>query len=437
MTGRRDEGVDDHLTIEHFSEVARRPGSSPARATLQHLVSRCPECRRHWQQLHQLQPVYLACLDGIEFVPPRAPREETLDDLDTSCGAIASQEVAVAELRRLHQRAKEELWLLLRLPREQRAGTIRGAYRRFRSRQLAEMLIRECRVRVRNDPADAQALAELIPLVLRWAGGTTAPTWVRGLLTRATALRGNALRIAGDLPGAERVFMGLRGELAVRPLTDAGVLGDLWALEASLRKDLLQFADAEQLVSMAALAYELCGDRLGLARARIKQGNLLLVAGRPDEIVPLLNQAESLLGADPDPWLLLCTVVVRINALADLGHFGRANSLLLRQSARFERSNDASSLGGFRCVQGRVAFGLGRFDEAAACFSASRDAMLSVGRPYDAAWSSLYLTATHRAAGQPGHAERLARDLVPEFRARGVDIQATRAVDILSGRFTR
>ena len=429
-------GVNDHLRIEHFSEVVRRPGvANLARRTLEHVVALCPECHRQWGQLRKLQPAYLACLDEIDVAEPLAA-EPPLDDLDASPDAIAAHEASSGELQRLHRQAHREMWTLLRLPRAQRAGKIRGAYRRFRSRLLAEMLIAECRTRVRNDPGEALAIAELVPLVLRWASGSHAPDWARGLLALAVALRGNALRIGGDLLAAEQVFTGLRAELTGRPLRSPRVLGDLWSLEASVRNDLRQMAEAERLLVLAAMAFELGGDRRGLARVRIKQANLIQIAGRPSEIVPLLDEADWLSrprSRRPPPPLHHR----RARQCAHRPRPACACELPARSSLRYASSNarTPSPRGFFRFLQGRVALGLGRYQEAVDCFTASRDAMVSLGRTYDADLGTLFLAEAHRAAGHWKRVERLATDLVPAFRARGVVPETRRALE-LSGRGT-
>jgi len=250
-------GLHDHLRIVHLVEAQRRPGAAAtlARRTLDHLVALCPVCRRHWQRLRNLQPVYMACLDTLE-VPVAANTEPAMDDLDASPPALAAQAARVAELRRLRRRAQEEMWLLLRLPAEQRAGKIHRARRRFRSRQLAELLLRECEERVRSEPIEARRIAELVPSVLQWASGDAGPVWAAPLLVRAAARRADAMRAAGDLSGADRVFADLQRSLASRPLADPAALAEVLSLKGALRIDQSRSAEAEQVLRLARLAHD-------------------------------------------------------------------------------------------------------------------------------------------------------------------------------------
>ena len=257
--------------------------------------------------------------------------EPSPDDLDASPNAIAAQEAATAELRRLRRRTQEEMWILLRLPPDRRAGKIRGARRRFRSRQLAEMLLQQCRSRARNEPVEARRIAELVPLVLRWTRQADGPAWAPALLARAAALGANALRIAGDYAAAERVFHHLHGELAARPIADPGVLADVSSLEASLRFAQHRPAEAKQLLGLAFQAFEFAGDRLGVARTKIKMAMLMRHSARSDEAIRLLREVADSLGPDPDPWLYFCTVGERAHTLIDLGRYPEAVQLRRRQ----------------------------------------------------------------------------------------------------------
>ena len=298
------DGFHDHLRVEHFvaTETMQGAAGTVARRALEHVVALCPHCRRQWEQLRNLQPVYLERLDAIE-APAPATAEPDPDDLDASPDTLAAHKAATAELRRLHRRAKEEMWILLRQPPERRAATIRTARRRFRSRQLAELLIEECRVRVRTDPAEARNIAELVPVVLRSAVQAGGPAWARPLIVLAAALRANALRIAGDLGAAERGFIDTRGELAVRPLADPRVLADVASLEASLRESQARLAETDQLLLLASLGFDLAGDSGGCARVQIKRAIVMRSAGDFQQCLAFIEEVLASLDPNIDSWL--------------------------------------------------------------------------------------------------------------------------------------
>jgi len=422
----------DHLRVEHFIEALRRPEAAAtlARRTLDHVIGLCPECRRQWEQLRRLQPVYLTALDEIEISHP-VEGESANDDLDTSPEALAEREKVTAELRRLQRRAKEELWALLRLAPKQRVSKIRGARRRYRSRQLAQMLIAECRSQIHNSPADAQSIVELVPAVLRWTLAPSGPEWARALLARAAAHRANALRVGGDLPAAERAFIDLRAELAARPVGAPTALAEISALEASLRIGQRRFEEAEQLLVVAGLGFSLAGDRRGFARARINLGNVLFSAERPEEALAVQEQASKIL---VDEWQLetLASITGRVNALGSLGRFTEARHLLELHLDTFERSKDTFSAIVYRYLQGRVALGIGDVQLATERFSTAREMFIALGRHYDAALVSLDLAEAYRAAGKEQGLRRLLLDLVTDFRHRGVESETQRALKLLS-----
>lgn len=336
-----------------------------------------------------------------------------------------------ASLRRLRRRAKKQLSELRTLPAKARAGRIAGAYRRFRTRQLAELLIEESRRVIRDAPAEAESFASLVPLVLDWARGPEAPPWTEPLLIRAAAHRANALRVAGDLPAADHAWHELRTGLVQRPITDAAVLGEIASLEASLRLDQRHLEQAEDLLAHAERAFRYLGDRGSLARVRIKQANLKYTQGHPEQVVVLLDEAE-LLATHATPFFTICTVSGRVNALCDLGRPAEARSLLRRHLDAFEADPGPHAAAVLRCLEGRAALGLGELDAAADYFQTSHEAMLAAGRPFDAALNALFLAETFLEQGRTQDLRRLAARLVREFRSRGIAGETLAALKLLA-----
>ena len=151
-----------------------------------------------------------------------------------------------------------------------------------------------------NAPSEALEWIELVPIALDWARTADGPLWAKALLARATAHRANALRVLGDHPAAERLFVELRRTLAREPIDDTGALAEIASLEASLRIEQNLHAEAEELLDRAALAYRYAGDARGLARARLKQVMLLRTQGRAEEILALLADAPLDAGGHDD-----------------------------------------------------------------------------------------------------------------------------------------
>jgi tetratricopeptide (TPR) repeat protein len=413
-------GQDDHLRVQDY----RRPPAADlgdfAVRTNEHLTAACPECGKGWQQLGpMLRGMYRESLAALG--PAAPPPDPHPDDLSTAPAALDALAAQAAELRRLERRARQQLCELRNLPADQRVGKIRRAYRRFQSRWLAVLLIEESRKLVRSDPAEAESFASLVPEVLAWTRGEDGPPWAPPLVARAAAHRANALRVAGDLPAADRRFARLAELLAVPSVAaDAGVLAEIASLEASLRIGQRRFAEAERLLERAELAYEYAGDRTGLGRTWIKTANLMQALGRPEEVLALHERAAAALGAGATPYLTVCTVTGRVNALCDLDRPAEARPLLRAHLDAFEADDELHTAALLRGLEGRVALGLGELAAAEAYFASCHEGMLLAGRAYDAALAALDLASAYLAGGRHRELRRLAARLVPEFRGREV-----------------
>jgi len=321
----------------------------------------------------------------------------------------------------MRRRAMEDRCeLLLRTPPDQRVRKIRRARRRFRSFLLAEMLIEECRRRVRNEPAVALAVVDLVPHVLAWTRKRVAPPQANDLLARASAHRANALRVAGDLPAAEREFIALRSRLALHPVADPSAEADVASLEASLFIGQRRFEEADALLGRATLAAHQAGADETLARIYLQHANLQETCGRPAEVLELFEAAGDLLDAAAEPIHFLCTVTGRVNALCDLDRAEEAHRLLRRHAGYYESSEGPFAGSIYRFLLGRCALGRGDAAAAEEALTASRDAFLALGRAYDAALIALYLTEALFLAGKMAEVRSLAAQLIPVFRSRGI-----------------
>ena len=416
--------------------ILRSDAADLAQCVHRHLLDTCPDCRIEWNQLGpRLQEAFDAELG--RFTPPQpggTPDENLLvDDVE-----IDAQAAFVADLRYQRRRAQEQFWKLRRLAPERRASTIRGAFRQYGGRALAELILDHCRTIVRNQPAEAAAWADLVPLVLDWTGGPGDPAWAPGLLVCAEAHRANALRICGDLAAADTIFHRLEAALASLPAADPALVAEVASLEASLRIPQRQIARAEALLAQAAAGYQHAGDPLGVVRVLIQQANLAWMRGDAPRTLGLFDDAAEALApnADADLRLLLCTVTGRVLALSELGRFDDAARLLRRHEDDYEASDDPFTASLFRGLEGRVALGLGRFDRAEAALTSCRDGLLILGRHHDAALACLDLAEVLLAAGRADELAGLAGQLVPLFRSKKLPVETLRALDHLARAIT-
>jgi|GEM_PF-836561 len=424
----------DHVRAESYELSRSTPaaGGYLARLIHEHRLALCPECLAEWDKLAGLRGEYLARLGGLH-ARPAPPSEIPADELSGSRTSRQRQEETVAELTSHLLAAKQDFWELGRTPHDQWRRKVRHARCRFRSRPLAELLIEKCRKTVRADPEAARKLAELVPLVLDWTRGAGGPSWAPALLARAEAYRANALRVAGELQEAAAVFIDLRRRIGRRPLGDARVLGEIASLEASLCTAQRRFDETEEFLERAAMFFEAVGDRVGVARVRIKQGNLGQSLQRPEAAIWAHSEAaEILISLDKpqDLYLFICTVNGRANALCDLGRHAEAADLLAAHLDDYEGCEEPHVAATLRCLQARVDLGFERWAAAAESFADAGAAMAALGRLYDAAIMILYEAEAHHGAGRLDELRRLAGPLVEVFRAKGVAGEASKALHL-------
>jgi tetratricopeptide (TPR) repeat protein len=423
----------NHLRLEDYVSASRRPDGAGllARHAHRHLVALCDDCGPEWRRLGQLRATYHERLRAFESPPPAAAHAD--EQLLATGSEIERQVVLTDDLIREYRNVLNQKSILLRRPPGERPGLIRRAHRRYRSPLLAEMLVEECRQRVRNEPAEAVEIAALVPLVLARTGDADPPPAAApALLARAAAHRANALRVMGDLPAAEHAFAELRRRLADRPLADPRDAAEIDSLEASLCIGLRRLEKAEDHLDRAALSYEHAGDQAGLSRATIKHANLLGSLGRPRELLALLTPEAVDRARSVEPYLYVCAVTARVNALCDLEAPDEAARLLDADLDAFEEAEDLTVGSTLRWLRGRVALGRGDLLAAEGAFRDASDALLAIGRSYDAALITLFLAETLHRAGKTRDLATLARGLVDAFRSRGVAGEALAALKLLA-----
>jgi len=398
-----------------------------ALAVHRHLVAICGRCADEWQRLSNiLRDAYRRVLRDL--AAPEDPVPPHREDLPVEASALEPLHRHLKALRKEQRRAKQQLSELRHTPRHLRAGKIRGAHSRFRSRMLAELLIDEARGRVRNEPAEAESFLSLVPRVLAWTRGEAEPAWATILLARAAAHRANALRVRGELPAADEVFGELHRALEQRPLGDPNALGEITSLEASLRTAQRKLEEADELLAQAVVFFRYGGHAAGLTTAAILKANVAYTRGLPDMTLEILEVAEAEGEAPDDPYLAVCHATAKVNALCDVGRPAEARRFLDRSRDIFADDEAPHTAVLLRILEGRIARGLGEYATAEATLRDVTEALWQLDRSYDAALAALDLAEVLLAQGRTREPMRVAAHLVREFGRRKVEPEAREAV---------
>ena len=406
-----------HLTRHLFQLVfgGHLPPRAAVRALFEHAREVCPDCAR---ELRTGAPRLADASDAQPGGSPPAPGRPV----------PAAQAREARRLRLARRWAREDLLRLLATPADGWSEMVRSARTRFRSRATIELVVEHGRELTRPDPRRAAELLAFVPELLLWTPGGLETAWGRDLAVRAEARRANALRVAGDLPAADRLFGEVRRRLAARPAADPVLYAEVASLEASLRRDQRRFAEAAELLDRAVLVSNEAGHHEGLARALIKRADVAQCLDRHEDALADLARARGLLDPEAQAHLYVLTVVGAVPTLLELGRPAEAERVLLEAEDAFAAAVEPWWALRFRHQQGQAAHAQRHHERALRLLGEARQGFIEQKLPYDAAAASLDLALVHLDRGDAAEVQRLTRQIAPIFRAVGVEREALAAL---------
>jgi len=296
----------------------------------------------------------------------------------------------------------------------------------FHTAGFAELLCEESRNAAGDSAARALHLARCADVVADAVPGSEGSRFrLQGL---ARAHLANALRVGGDLKQSDRDFE-RAGELwRAGADGDPGLLNAarVLHLEASLRREQRRVREALSLLDQA-LVVDRWGETptllMGKARA-------LEELGQHEAAIALLLRLDFQLDAESEP---RSRFVVRGQLVSNLCHLGRnaeAAAALAELWLLARKLGNQLDLLRVDWLEGRVAAGLGRSEEAIAALGRVRAAFMAQDNAYDAALATLELAEVHAALGRTAEVKALARDSAPIFHDQGVHREAQRALEL-------
>ncbi len=309
---------------------------------------------------------------------------------------------------------------------------------RFCDRMLCERLLTASHDEGFRAPARSQELARVAVAVAerlvdsppQRVPGSPAPATgelLAGLRARAWAQLGNALRIGSDHEGAAQAFHAVDALLVANPRLGLIDKARVFDLKASFCRDRRQFADAAHLLDRVITIYRRLGQSDLLGRALTQKATVLFDAGDVKACLVLLRDALELIDPHEDPrWFL----IVRHNLIAALVEDGQpreAFALLFHTRPLYLKMGDRMNLLRLRWLEGQVARGLQRLEQAEAAFREVGDAFVELGIEYDAALVSLDLAAVFAQQGRTSEMRQLAQEMLLFFESRQLHREAMAA----------
>lgn len=277
-----------------------------------------------------------------------------------------------------------------------------------------------------NHPQEAREWARLAVRIAELASGEE--TWRWRLQGWALHFLANGERACNDLPAAEKARVLGRALWEAGVPAEPGLLNEAWlpGLEANLRKEQRRFSEALQKIDEALdLA-----PREMRAEVLLSKSNILRRLEDPEGSTAALLEADSWIDARQQPRLGL---IVRFNLLMDLCALGRAAEGAPRLPevwALAEQLGEPLDLTRCRWLEGQIAAGLGRREEAAAAFREVRQVFLDYPLPYDYALASLDLALVLLEEGRTAEVRTLAQEMLAVFEAQQIHREALAALQL-------
>ena len=356
---------------------------------------------------------------------PGGPNETAYETvLDRVFSRIATEEAGIEVARRRAAVLFEEL--MQHPPARQHLLVQNSA--RFRDRMLCERLLAASHDEGFREPARSEQLARIAVAVAERVADTCPEAAVEssspapsdalaGLRARAWAQLGNALRIGSDLEGAAAAFRSADALLAAHPRLGLLDKARIFDLKASLCKDRRHFAEAARLLDRVITIYQRLGQSNLTGRALTQKALLQFHAGDREGCMVLLRRALELIDPHEDPRYFLTARHNLIMALVEDGKPREAFALLFHTRPLYLKMGDRMNLLRLRWLEGQVARGLHRLEQAETAFREVRGAFVELGLEYDAALVSLDLATVFAQQGRATEMRRLAEEMLAFFES--------------------
>lgn len=417
-----------HLKAEQVVHWLRALPDGADRGTLLHVLQ-CAACRD--LALAEMRRCHAegGLADVLHYrphsaAPPADGAAVEEESLTARFGRAYARALANAEAE---MRRSESLYDELMVhPPARREVLVRNS-ERFRSPALAQRVLETSRELAFDDAGEAIRLARLALAILDSADqefyGRRLLDDLRG---RAFAYLGNAHRLDNDLEAADRAFAA--GEPLIAETSDPAEEAGFLHLFASLRKHQRRFDEAADLLHRAADLYAEVADSEKLARVMTTLGSQYLDRGCPQQAEEAL--VEALRHVDPlaDPRTALYIQHNLTLCLAESDRFLEAQRMFRSTQPLYDRFPDRVTRLRARWLEGILAAGTGRIEQAERLLTAVQHEFTEQGLPYDAALAGLERAALYARHGRNAEVRELARELAVVFFSYRLEREASAAL---------
>lgn len=425
----------DHPAVEDFDAFLRKPSqlgnaerSERNAHVMRHLLAGCRPCHQllvetGWGK-GPLDRLFSLPAEHRE-VPEHASRYDYSEAFSAAERALTE---FFAEGRPSECTPEDLMAELSPLPLDEQARWVES-YRRFANPLLVKRLVEASHGCRYENPARMLQLAHLARLAAGVCKVETTGSRAKLADLQAQGWRqyGNALRISGRIREAEEALT-QADRLCAEGTGDPPLRAILYEDTASLRIFQRRFAEAIGLAEGASCIYRELGEIQGNASALVRKAIALLYSGEAEAAVRTLNQAIPLIDQQGDPHLLFAACHNLICCYIDLGRPEQALSIYFEARDLYREFNDSliSLRAGWQ--EGQLLRDLGHLRAAEESLLRARQGFLDRDLSYEAALVSLDLAAVYLKLDETESLQRTVSEMVPIFKALGVDREALAAL---------
>lgn len=286
-----------------------------------------------------------------------------------------------------------------------------ACWERFRSLDLAELLLRQSEREQDASPARSRELAWTARLVAEQAWPATETARVHSMLARSHCLQGQACRLLGERVSAEVQF-----QLAVHYLTgppDSSERAFYCEKLAGLREAQGRLDEAAALLWRAAGMHRAARRLAARAECLYRLAVLCFHERKVEAASRLFSQARGLLSAERSPGLAARCGLGYAVCLAALGETDQALFLRKESLALGDQTTDGRDLLEIEWLEGRLAAELGEHERAERHLGVVRRHLVQQGRLTEAALCSVDMAQVYVWTGRE---ERIG-ELIAELQA--------------------
>jgi len=395
--------------LEELTLFATGEASSQERQrVVRHLLRGCPSCaealRRH-------------------LVP-----EADLDALSAAVDRVIDRSLdLLPQVDERRVRVLEELDGLLEARSETEQERWIDGLEAAECRIACENLVSRCR---ESRPRDASLNLRLAQLAVRAANGLEDADRFQ-LAANAWAELGNALRIPGDLAGAEKALTRAQN-LAERKDRDPALEVNIHLYRAALAHDQRRYEEAMALYERSRALCREIGDELGEIRVLIGMGPVQSHRTEPQDGIPYLEEALKMLEGRDEPELIRRAVHNLAHLHLDAGNLEAASRCIQAATPLFDEGAPRLDRLRFQWNLGRLQRDLGRLEDAVESLEGSRQSYLEEDLPYEVGLVALDLAVVYVRLGKRDELRKLANETVGIFRTLGIAQESIMALTLLA-----